>query len=669
MSNAARNQTMKRHPDTAAFIPPELAFQATQPPPGEDWLHELKYDGYRVQAVANGNDVRLLTRKGLDWTHRMQHVADALAALKLRDAVLDGEVVVLNARGQSDFAALQVAFQGDGSGLVYYVFDLLFLAGKDLRAFPLMGRKARLKQLLSAAGKGATVRFSEHIAGAGEELFAEACRMGAEGIVSKRANSAYRSGRQPDWLKMKCYKRQELVIGGFTLPKNHSRGIGSLLLGYYRDGELIHAGRTGTGFTDRSGQDLRQRLEKIKTEKLPFESMERAARKDAIWVEPKIVCEVSFANWTTDGMVRQASFQGIREDKSAREVTREDALETEKLVSKSERVSKSASQRARQSAEQPGRPEVVGAPGFSPAKTAAKKRGFSPGAVALPIKLTHPEKILDPESGVTKEQLADYLLAVTNVMLPHVEGRPLSLFRCPNGVGGQCFYQKHTGKGMPAGVSGVEIPDRKGGAAEEYVTITAPEGLVGMAQMGVLEVHPWGARNKTLEKPDRLIFDLDPDPALPWTTVVEAAVRIRKRLARYGLKTTFVKLSGGKGLHVVAPVTPKLEWPEIKLFCRRVAEQIEAEAPQLYLIRMSKADRVGKIFIDYLRNERGATAVAPWCPRARPGMPVAVPLSWDELLKQKKMPVFRVADFAKWQERVAKDPWKKMAAVRQQIRG
>jgi bifunctional non-homologous end joining protein LigD len=222
---------------------------------------------------------------------------------------------------------------------------------------------------------------------------------------------------------------------------------------------------------------------------------------------------------------------------------------------------------------------------------------------------------------------------------------------------------------MPAGVSGVEIPDRKGGAAEEYVTITAPEGLVGMAQMGVLEVHPWGARNKTLEKPDRLIFDLDPDPALSWKAVVEAAVRIRKRLARYGLKTTFVKLSGGKGLHVVAPVTPKLEWPEIKLFCRRVAEQIEAEAPQLYLIRMSKADRVGKIFIDYLRNERGATAVAPWCPRARPGMPVAVPLSWDELLKQKKMPVFRLADFAKWQERVAKDPWKKMAAVRQQIRG
>ena len=668
---------MKRHPDTAAFIPPELAFQATQPPPGDGWLHELKYDGYRVQAVANGNDVRLLTRKGLDWTHRMQHVADALAALKLRDAVLDGEVVVLNERGQSDFSALQVEFQGDGSGLVYYVFDLLFLAGKDLRALPLMERKARLKQLLSAAGKGATVRFSEHIAGAGEELFAEACRMGAEGIVSKRANSAYRSGRQPDWLKMKCYKRQELVIGGFTLPKNHARGIGSLLLGYYRDGELIHAGRTGTGFTDRSGQDLRKRLEKLKTEKMPFVAVERTARKDAIWVEPKLVCEVSFANWTTDGMVRQASFQGIREDKSAREVTREDALETEKLVSKSERVSKSASQRvsksasqrAGQSAEQPGRPEVVGAPGFSPAKTAAKKRGFSPGAAALPIALTHPEKILDPESGVTKQQLANYLLAVTNVMLPHVQDRPLSLFRCPNGVGGQCFYQKHTGKGMPAGVSGVEIPDRKGGAAEEYVTITAPEGLVGMAQMGVLEVHPWGARNKTLERPDRLIFDLDPDPALPWTTVVEAAVRIRKRLARYGLKTTFVKLSGGKGLHVVAPVTPKLEWPEIKLFCRRVAEQIEAEAPQLYLIRMSKADRVGKIFIDYLRNERGATAVAPWCPRARPGMPVAVPLSWDELLKQKKMPVFRVADFAKWQERVAKDPWKKMAAVRQQIRG
>jgi bifunctional non-homologous end joining protein LigD len=671
------------------FIAPELAFQATEPPSGDEWIHELKYDGYRVQAVVNGKNVRLLTRKGLDWTARMSHVADGLAGLALKKTVLDGEVVVLNAQGQSDFAALQAAFQGDGRALVYYVFDLLVAGGKEVRPLPLSERKARLRKLVPAARKGGAIRYSDHFIGTGAQLFAEACRLGAEGIVSKRTNSAYRGGRQPDWLKVKCYKRQELVIGGFTLPANHARGVGALLLGYYRDGKLIHAGRTGTGFTDRSGQDLRARLEKIKTDAMPFVEMSKAASKGAIWVHPKLVCEVSFSNWTADGMVRQASFQGIREDKNADEVVREEAVETKKLVasksasqrasksasqrvskSASQRVSKSASQRVSKSASQQSKAKPSPKSETSARKTGAPTQLIRQGAATEPalIALTHPGKILDAESGVTKQQLADYLAAVTNAMLPHVEGRPLSLVRCPDGVGGQCFYQKHTSRGMPEGVGGVDIPDRKGDAAEEYVTIHAPEGLVGMAQMGVLEVHPWGSKNNALEKPDRLIFDLDPDPALAWKVIVEAALRIRKRLAGYGLKTTFVKLSGGKGLHVVAPVTPKLKWPEIKLFCRGVAEEIEAQAPQLYLIRMTKADRVGKIFIDYLRNERGATAVAPWSPRARKGMPVAVPLSWDELLEQKKVPVFRVDDFAKWQERVAKDPWKKMAGVRQAIK-
>ena len=635
---ASRGSSKKSGAAPAAdFISPELAVQATSPPTGDVWLHEIKYDGYRIQAICDDTGVRLVTRSGLDWTHRMPSIATALAKLELAGSTLDGEVVVLNEQGQTDFAALQGAFDNAGtSPLLYYVFDAMRAEREDIRSLPLLQRKERLKKMLTGAPPG-VVRFSEHAVGTGRAMFEEACRLGAEGIVSKRGDAPYRSGRQPDWIKVKCYRRQELVIAGFTLPTHNDRGIGSLLLGYYKDGELIYAGRTGTGFTAASGQKLRQRLDKLKSDAMPFQQISTAARKGALWVKPELVCEVSFATWTAEGSVRQASFQGLREDKPASEVHREEAVPVKNLTADAQLTPRTVTAR------------------FSVTSTRKAQQG---------IRLTHPDKILDAATKLTKQQLADYLTAVRAVMLPHVVSRPSSLLRCPEGAGHPCFYQKHTSKGMPEGLAAVQIPDRKGGPAEEYVTIESAAGLVGTAQMGALEIHPWGSSNASLEKPDRLIFDLDPDPALPWKVVIGAANQVRELLHKYDL-VSFVKLSGGKGLHIVAPILPQHEWPAIKIFCRRVAEEIEASNTGLYLIKMTKAARVNRIFIDYFRNERGATAIAPWCARAREGMPVAVPLSWKELNESASMPQFRVADFARWQQRVALDPWKKMLTTKQ----
>jgi bifunctional non-homologous end joining protein LigD len=633
----------------AAFVQPQLAVQASAPPAGNDWLHEIKYDGYRMQAICDGKHVKLLTRSGLDWSHRMASVCEALAALKLKDCTLDGEIVVLNAQGQSDFAALQAAFEHTkNSPLLYYVFDVLRANGEDVRPRPLVTRKKVLRELLKGASPKA-IRYSEHAIGTGQQMFDEACKLGAEGIVSKRGDAPYRGGRQPDWIKVKCYRRQELVIGGFTLPAHASRGIGALLLGYYENGKLISAGRTGTGFTAASGTKLRERLEKLKTEAMPFQKMGHAASKGAVWVKPELVCEVSFATWTADGSVRQASFQGLRQDKPAKDVRREEAMPIENLTNKAEK-----------------NPQDYNLLKRSASSKSQKKSATGNSVEHTCVRLTHPAKILDAQSGVSKQMLADYLAAVSEAMLPHVEGRPVSLLRCPEGTGRPCFYQKHTSKGMPDGMAGVAIPDRKGGPPEEYVTINSTEGLIGTAQMGALEIHPWGSRNGSLEKPDRLIFDLDPDTSLKWTAVTRAAEQVRKLLQKYGLES-FVKLSGGKGLHVVAPIVPEHEWPEIKAFCKQVAQELESSAPDRYLIKMAKAERVGKIFIDYMRNERGATAIAPWGARARAGMAAAVPLAWSELLESTKMPVLRVADFQQWQSRVASDPWEKMLALKQHL--
>jgi bifunctional non-homologous end joining protein LigD len=528
------------------------------------------------------------------------------------------------------------------------VFDLLHLNGHNLRQQELAERKQILGQLLDSLPEHEGVRYGQHIETEGTPIFAEACRLGAEGIVSKLPTSGYTSGRSKSWVKIKCIRRQEFVIGGFTKPANGTDGIGALLLGYYDGKKLVYAGRTGTGFTQVSGRKLRQQLEAIRQTGVPFAEVPPTAAKGALWVRPELVGEVQFSTWTADKLVRQASFKGLREDKKATDVRRE--------VPDASLSSKAA-------------PAPQATP--DPGKHKGKPAGPAPSELkpASPTKLgfrvTHPEKIVDPETGVTKQALIDYYLAAGSLMLPHVTGRPLSLVRCPNGAGKKCFYQKQLGAGMPPGIEGVEIPNAKADATEIYVTVHSAEALPGLAQMNVLEIHPWSSTNLDLEHPNRLIFDLDPDEAVSWPTLCESALEVRERLKKLGLRS-FVKTTGGKGLHVVAPIRPILGWEPIKAFTRAFALQMEQDNSKLYISKMTKAARKNKIFVDYLRNEREATAVAPYSSRARLGMAAALPLEWEEL-KSSKAPKFLIAHFAEWSDRLRKDPWKAMLSTDQEI--
>jgi bifunctional non-homologous end joining protein LigD len=623
------------------FVSPMLATMGENPPKGSDWVHEIKLDGYRTQArvqVGGRAAVRLLTRTGLDWTHRMRTVADAVAALPVTSAVFDGEVVVLGGDGTSSFADLQAAFQeGARFPLTYFVFDLLHLDGRNLRGLPLLERKEILAQVLSGVPADGPVRISEHMEGDAKAVFDGACRLGLEGIISKFTQGKYVSGRSTSWLKLKCYREQEFVIGGFTLPSNGIRGVGALLLGVYKSGKLLYAGRTGTGFTQKTHRMLRDKLEGMRSETSPFASVPADVVRGVHWVKPQLVAQVSFSNWTADNLVRQAAFKGLREDKPAKSVQREEAQpvrENPKAASKA----------------------VEQKPGA--ARHAAVKQAPAPASAPLPIRLTHPDKVLDTESGLTKDALARYYEAIAERMLPHIAGRPLSLVRCMNGTGKPCFFQKHVNDTLPPDVETVEVVDKKSGKPEPYITFSTARVLMEMAQLSVLEIHAWGSKNNSLEKPDRIVIDLDPDEAIDWKTLASAATEVRERMKRAGLES-FLKTTGGKGLHVVAPIRPEHEWPAVKEFAHRTVLAMEADNPSLFLTKMTKAARKGKIYLDYLRNERGATAIAAYSPRAREGMAVALPLSWTEL-KSKERPVFRVADFARWKPRLRRDPWEAM---------
>jgi bifunctional non-homologous end joining protein LigD len=639
--SALKKALKEKLPD---FIAPELALQSETPPAGDGWLHELKLDGYRIQARKDGDRVQLLTRTGLDWTHRMKTIAALVGELPEEKAILDGEVVVLAENGSTSFADLQAAFQeGEKKPLTYFVFDLLHLNGHSTRDLALSQRKEMLAKVVDGAGE--FLRFSEHIEGGGGEVFKSACELHAEGIVSKRVESKYSSGRTGDWLKLKCVHEQEFVIGGFTLPSNGSHGVGALLLGYYDAGKLIYAGRTGTGFTQKTHRSLRDQLDKLRQKTSPFETVPAEARRGAIWVQPKLVAQVNFATWTADNLVRQASFKGLREDKPAAEVRKEEPKMAPRAQG-SERASHAA---------------AVGVA----AKVSEKAKTPSKSAMAkAPVRLTHPEKILDDESRLTKQQLADYYWAVAPHMLPHIESRPLSLVRCPEGSGKPCFFQKHVNHMLPPGIGSVDVADKKG-KIEPYITLSSAEALAGLAQMGVLEVHPWGSRTDDLEHPDRIIIDLDPDAAISWARLAESAAEVRKQLKKLELES-FLKSTGGKGLHVVVPIVPEYDWVVIKQFAHAFVLQMEKEQPALYLTKMSKAARKDRIFLDYLRNERGATAVAAFSPRARPGAPVSLPLNWSDL-KLAERPIAHVADFEEWKGRLSRDPWKLLLRSPQRI--
>jgi bifunctional non-homologous end joining protein LigD len=604
--------------------------------------------------------VRILTRKGLDWTERVREVAHAVEKLAVDTVTLDGEVVVLAQNGTTNFADLQASFQNEATNmLTFFCFDLLHVDGHNVRNLPLRQRKEILGNVLAEADSD-RLRLSEHLESDGPELLRKACELHAEGLVSKKATGRYASGRGSDWLKTKCLHEQEFVVGGFTLPSNGIHGVGALLLGYYSEGELVYAGRTGTGFTRKTHRLLRDKLEDLVQPAMPFAKVPADAKRGVRWIEPKLVVQVRFATWTADNFIRQAAFLGIREDKNAEEVVREEATiaprpkgtkKKERRETKTPVPDASVRERA-----------AHGVRGQAAAKSrAAKNRAAMQHA---PIHLTHPDKVLDSASGLTKQMLADYYWTVAAEMLPHVADRPLSLVRCPEGAGKPCFYQKHAGHALPEGIGSVDIAD-KNGKVEPFITLSTAEALAGLAQMGVLEVHPWGAKNEDLEHADRLIFDLDPDEELGWEALTEAAADVRKRLKAIGLES-FLKTTGGKGLHVAAPITPELGWADLKDFAHRFVSAMERSHPALYLTKMTKTARKGKIYLDYLRNERGATAVAPFSPRARTGGPVSLPLRWSDL-KLPQRPVFRVADFEEWKSRLKTDPWKSMPATKQRI--
>ena len=644
-----------------AFLPPQLAQLSTTPPTSAGWLHELKLDGYRIQAHKDGTNIQLLTRTGLDWTHRMKPIAIQFQALPAKTAILDGELVVLAPNGTTSFADLQAAFQdGVKKPLTYFAFDLLHLNGHILRDLPLVERKTLLAQLLKNSGE--FIRLSEHLESNAEEIFHKACEFHAEGIICKRASSRYSPGRSEDWLKLKCIKEQEFVIGGFTLPSNGAHGIGALLLGYYENTaaaprnapqRLIYAGRTGTGFTQKTHRLLRDQVEKLRRPTTPFDHPPAEAKRGAIWIKPQLVAQINFATWTADNLVRQASFKGLREDKPANEVCRE-----EPNIAPKPRGQKQASHVAHLPLAAKTTTKVSK---ITEAKIATKTTANRSSENAT-IRLTHPEKILDTDTHLTKQQLADYYWAIAPYMLPHVSDRPLSLVRCPEGSEKNCFYQKHANH-MPPAIGSIDVPDKKTGTTEPYITLSTSEALAGLAQMSVLEVHPWGSRNHDLEHPDRIIIDLDPDAAIPWSILTASAAQVRKQLKKLGLES-FLKLTGGKGLHVVVPIRPEHDWPTIKQFAHAFALQIEKAEPQLYLTKMSKAARKDRIFIDYLRNERGATAVAPYSPRARAGATVSLPLHWADL-ELPERPIFHVANFDEWQSRLTRDPWKQLPAINQ----
>ncbi len=630
------------------FVAPQLAQQALAPPNGGEWVHELKLDGYRIQIHIRTRErdhesrrtATLYTRKGLDWTVRMRAIASEAAHLDVDDAIIDGEVVVLDSEGKTSFAELQAAFQeGKKAQLIYFAFDLLYLDGHNLCSLPLVERKSLLADLIARSGTEMSLRYSEHIEAPGEAVFAQACKLGAEGIVSKIAAANYSAGRANAWLKIKCTQEQEFVIGGFTLPAKGGVEIGALLLGYYEDGKLRYAGRSGTGFTAQTHRMLRSRLDALVQKAAPFVEVPREAVRDAHWVKPQLVAQIAFANWTADDLVRQAAFKGLREDKPAREVVRELAVSAGSP--RAERLKKEKAP-ATQKIDQP-RME-------NPPK--------------LPI--THPGKILDPESGLTKQGLAEYYAAVAEHILPQIEDRPLSIVRCPSGIGKPCFFQKHIGLGgLPPGVNSAPVPNRKTGKTEEFLTVNTGEGLLGLAQLGVLEIHPWGSKNGALETPDRIIFDLDPDSRISWRTLADAAAELRDRLKALKL-TSFLKSTGGKGLHVVVPIVPEHEWPVIKQFAYDVVAAMERNAPNRYITKMTKADRTNRIYLDYLRNDREATAIAPFSPRARTGAPVAITLDWQEL-ETADRPLFRVSEFAQWKTRLQRDPWQAMTRSKQRL--
>jgi bifunctional non-homologous end joining protein LigD len=592
----------ERYPDV------QLATLVDGVPEGANWIHEIKFDGYRLLGFRSGQMVKLITRNGKDWTRSFPLISTALLGLAADDAVLDMEAVVLDGHGKSSFQSLQNALGegGDRKSVVAYVFDLLYVNGRDLTKLPLVERKEKLEALL---GKSKILQYSAHVTGRGEDMFAKACEAGLEGIISKAAMSPYLGRRSKIWLKIKCSLRQEFIIAGYSDPRRGERALGALYLGYRKNGALRYAGKVGTGFTMKSAQELVDRLIKIpvatpvlsRTETVGLGAGEWRA---VHWVNPILLCEVSFTEWTADGHIRHPSFQGLREDKSASQVNKETpmALKGKETSIESKKVEH---------------------------------------LVLHGITITHPDRVISETGHITKGELAEYYAQAAPWMLPQIACHPLSLLRCPSGVDKQCFFQRNPGKGLGADVRPFEFKNK--GKTYEYLYIEDEKGLLEVVQMGAIELHPWGASIDSIGCPDRMIFDLDPAPEVAFEALKLGAQDLRQRLRRKGLKST-LKCTGGKGLHVTVLLTAKDSWSTVKRFAATVAEEMVASAPQAYVATMSKSKRTGRIFIDYFRNDYTATAIADYAVRASPGAPVALPIDWKELKDLESASQFTIQD-------------------------
>ncbi len=576
----------------------QLARLVTTVPEGEDWLYEVKYDGYRILAFLEGNSVRLQTRSGNDYTDRFPEVANSLIDLAAgRAMVLDGEMAVTDVHGRTDFQALQNYMKAPkGKNCVYIVFDLLALDGADLRGRRLVDRKEALGILMKRSPKN--LYYCQHIKGNGKESFAAAGQANLEGIVGKKADSVYSGTRNGDWVKLKCDKRQEFVIGGYTLSDKKTSGVSSLLLGVYKGEELVYAGRAGTGLSVRSAAELEHRFKSLERGSAPFSQAPRERAHEKItWLEPRLVAEIKFAQWTEENLLRQASFKGLRTDKNPKDIKKEEADDEAQPRASAENVEK-------------------------PMKAA------DDDLIIEGVKITHPDKIMFHDPDITKADVIRYYEKVAARMLPYVSHRILSIVRCPKGISQSCFFKKHPGSDSK-GVVSVSIPTNDG-ETEDYFYIEDASGLISEAQMGTLEFHTWGSRVDKLENPDVMVFDLDPDEGMDLETVRQGVKDVKSILAELSLKS-YLKTSGGKGYHVVVPFKPVASWDVFHDFAKRIAEVMEQKWPDRYTSNIRKEKRKNKIFIDWIRNGRGATSVSPYSIRARKGAKVSMPIAWDEL--------------------------------------
>lgn len=620
---AALKKKKKKDP-WPGFLAPQLALLSGRVPEGTDWIHETKYDGYRTSALLNKKSVKLYTRNGLDWTEKYGAIRDELKKLKAVNAILDGEICVLDDNGVTSFSMLQAALSdGNSSVLKYFVFDLLFLDGEDLRDRPLEERKIILKKLLRSL-KAKKIVFSEHIRAQGAEMFKLACQEGLEGIISKDRTATYHPGRNADWQKIKCSQRQELVIGGYTDPEGSRAGFGALLMGIFEKGHLRYVGRVGTGFTDKSLARLHSKLKKLETKKTPFTDGSPKSKAHIHWVKPQLVAEVEFRGWTADDIIRHASFAGLREDKSAKEVHMEVPVDV-KTKSRA---------------------------GKSEGKSLKQNEKFV---------VTHPDRIVYPATGTKKIDVVNYYKSVSPWILKHIKGRPLALIRCPDGVNGTCFFQKQADEN-----SKLTAVNKDDALDQRIMSVESEEGLLQLIQWGALELHTWQSHQRTVLYPDQLVFDLDPDEGLSWSKVREAAFRLKDLLKRLSLES-YIKTTGGKGLHIHVPIAPLYTWDQIKNFCKSVTIQLSTEYPDDYTTNILKKNRKGKIFLDYLRNGFGATAIAPYSVRAKEKPTVAVPITWSELKKLKRPDTFDIHSTLKRLAAQKKDPWAGYEKQKQKI--